>query len=111
MAYCTHCRTQGVGSNVAWKGRLANYKSHIRKRVHSCRIVSHFIGYCEVPSLNNLRFTLVDCLNNVGSSSKEDIDALLLQKERFWIGTVVTHHQGLNGKHDWNRKNRRDKER
>ena len=28
----------------------------------------------------------------------------------FWIGTLVTQHQGLNGKHDWNRKTRTERE-
>ena len=43
-------------------------------------------------------------LNNTNSLSPNDIDDLLLQKERFWISTLVTIHKGLNSTHDWNRK-------
>ena len=32
LVYCTSCGKQGVGSTFAWKPRLANYTSHIRKK-------------------------------------------------------------------------------
>ena len=31
---------------------------------------------------------------------------LLLQKQRFWISTLVTIYKGLNSTHDWNRNRR-----
>ena len=46
----------------------------------------------------------IDQLNNTNSLSPDKIDNLLLQKERFWISTLVTIHKGLNSTHDWNRK-------
>ena len=46
----------------------------------------------------------IDQLNNTNSLSADEIDNLLLQKERFWISTLVTIHKGLNSTHDWNRK-------
>ena len=55
-------------------------------------------------------FMLVDCLNNVDGLSTEKIDELLLQREKWWIGNLVTQHRGLNGKHDWNRKERSEVE-
>lgn len=106
LDYCTHCRKQGVRSKVAWKARLA-YISHIRKKIHSCRIVSHFINEFKEPSLNDLRFILVDSV----SRSKNPNETLLLQKERFFIGTLVIQHKGLNGKQDCNRNHRCDRER
>ena len=48
----------------------------------------------------------IDVLNNVDDLSENDIDSLLLQKENFWIGTLMTQHKGLNGSHDWNRHQR-----
>ena len=48
----------------------------------------------------------IDQLNNTNSLSANEIDNLLLQKERFWISTLVTIHKGLNSTHDWNRKYR-----
>ena len=48
-------------------------------------------------------------LNNTSSLSPNDIDDLLLQKERFWISTLVTIHKGLNSTHDWNRKRRTER--
>ena len=66
VAYCVRCGKQGVGSTVSWKPRLANYKSHIKKRVASCKIVRHFIEDCvdhENPS-SLIRFIIVDIVNN-----------------------------------------------
>ena len=57
----------------------------------------------------NIRFIIIDQLNNTNSLSPDDIDDLLLQKERFWISTLVTMHIGLNSTHDWNRKLRTER--
>ena len=95
---------QGVGSTTSWKPHLSNYKSHIKKRKLTCRIVKHFIENCNDNGFNNLRFTIVDCLNNVDSLKNDEIDDLLLKKEKFWIRTLAMQHHGLNSKHDLNRK-------
>ena len=58
----------------------------------------------------NFKFILVDALNNCENLSLEQIDDLLLQKEKFWIGTLITQHKGLNSSHDWNRKKRSERE-
>ena len=111
VAYCTKCGKQGVGSTVSWKQRLANYKSHIRKKVPSCKIVKHFIDECRAnEDVDNLRFIIVDVVNNSEQLDKNELEATLLKKEKFWIGTLVTQHKGLNGTHDWNRKNRTERE-
>ena len=110
VAYCVTCGKQGVGSTVAWKPRLANYKSHIKKNKPTCRIAKHFIDECKNESLTNLRFVIVDTVNNVENLSQAQIDHLLLEKEKFWIGTLITQHHGLNGTHDWNRNKRSDRE-
>jgi len=110
VAYCTKCGKQGVGSTIRWKPRLANYKSYIKNCVPTCKIVKHFINDCKDDNLNNLRFIIVDVVNNVEGLSVSDIDSILLQKEKFWIGTLLTQHKGLNGTHDWNRTKRSDKE-
>ena len=43
---------------------------------------------------NNFRFTIVDYLNYVDGLTDDEIDDRLLQKERFWIRTLVTQHDG-----------------
>lgn len=110
VAVCQSCGKQGVGSTVNWKPRLANYKSHVKKGIKTCRIVSHFIEECVDESLSNLKFIIVDGLNNTELLSKSDVDSLLLKKEQFWIGTLITQHKGLNGTHDWCRKTRTERE-
>ena len=105
-AFCLNCLKQGVGSTVDWKTRLQSYKSHLKKKVQSCSIVNHFIDVCsdtDDPS-GNIRSIIIDQLNNTNSLSSDEIDDLLLQKEKFWISTFVTIHKGLNSTHDWNRK-------
>ena len=110
VAICQTCGKQGVGSTVAWKPRLANYKSHVKNELKTCKIARHFIEDCPDPTLRNFKFVIVDVVNNTEKLSKEDVDSLLLEKEKFWIGTLVTQHKGLNGTHDWNRKKRTKRE-
>ena len=93
--YCTKCGKQGVGSTANLKPRLANYKSHIKMK--TCRIARHFIDECIDTSLSNLRFIIVDIVNNTELLDQKEIDNILLQKEKFWIGILVNQHQGLNG--------------
>ena len=110
VACCQTCGKQGVGSTVSWKPRLANYKSHIKKDIKTCMVVRHFIEDCPDPTLSNLKFVIVDAINNIEGLSKKEIDSMLLEKEKFWIGTLITQHKGLNGSHDWCRRNRTEKE-
>ena len=51
-------------------------------------------------------FVILHVLTNTESLSKDDTEDLLLKKEKFWCGTLVTHHKGLNGSHKWNRAKR-----
>ena len=110
-AICTRCRKQGVGSTFDWKPRLRNYKYHIKERLNTCGIVKHFVEDCvdnEDPC-GNLLFYVIDGLNNTEGLTTEEIDNLLLEKEKFWIGTLVTQHTGMNLSHDWNRSGRNQK--
>ena len=54
----------------------------------------------------NLRFHIVDCVDNVEGFTVEKIDELLLEKEKMWIRNLLTVHKGLNSSHDLNRKKR-----
>ena len=73
-----------------------------------CNILNHFIDVCSDTdgSLRNIRFIIIDQLNNTNGLSADKIDDLLLQKERFWISTLVTIYKGLNSTHYWNRNRR-----
>ena len=67
LAYCTKCGLQGLGLTVKWKARLANYKSHINKRIKKpCRFVKHFMNTCTDPAIPHkyLRFIIIDLVNN-----------------------------------------------
>ena len=79
--------------------------------MQSCSTVNQFIDVCsdtDDPS-GNIRFIIVHQLTNTNSLSSDEIDDLLLQKERFWISTFVTIHKGLNSTHNWNRKRRTER--
>ena len=112
VANCSKCLQQGVGATIKWKPRLRNYKSHIKKGKKTCRIVKHFLEECNDNNdpCRYLRFQIIDCLDNVEGLSVEQIDELLLQKEKYWIKNLVTVHQGMNSHHDLNRKKRGDME-
>ena len=94
-----------------WKSRLANYKYNITNKIPSCCISKHFFQTCidDEDQLGHVKFVILDKINNADNLSAEEIEDPLLQKEKFWIGTLVTQHKGMNGTHDWNRKHRRDK--
>ena len=102
IAFCLNCLKQVVGSTVYWKPRLRSYKSHIKKKVQSCSIFNHFICVCSDTddASRNIRFIIIDQLSNTNSLPSDDIDDLLLQKERFWVSTLVTIYKGLNSTHD-----------
>ena len=74
--------------------------------MRSCSIVNHFIDVCSDTDdhSKNIRFIIIDQLNNTNSLSPNEIDNLLLQKETFWISALAIIHKGFNSTHDWNRK-------
>ena len=98
VVYCKKCKKQSVGSTISWKPRLRKYKSHIKKNVRSCKIATHFIDECcdEEIAFKYLAFVIIDVVNNTSGLTRNQIEDLLLEKEKFWIGTLVTQHQGLN---------------
>ena len=110
-AMCTKCLKQGVGSTADWKPRMRNYKSHINNGHKTCGIVKHFLEDCidEDDPCGHLIFFIIDGLNNTDNLNSEQIDDLLLQKEKFWIGALLTQHSGMNTSHDWNRTRRNDR--
>ena len=74
--------------------------------MRSCSIANHFIDAgndTDDPS-NNIRFIIIDQLNNTNSLSPDETDNLLLQKEIFKISALVTIYKGLYSAYDWNRK-------
>ena len=80
IAFSLSCLKQGAISTVDWKPRLRNYETHIKKKVQSCSIVSHFIDVCsdtDDPS-ENITFIIIDHLNNNNSLSPNGNENLLL---------------------------------
>ena len=70
------------------KQRLGNYKSHIKNKNPTCRIVKLFIDDCNDPHLpfECLGFLIIGVLNNKDDLSENDIESLLLQKKTFGLG-------------------------
>ena len=112
VAECKNCKMQGVGSTTAWKPRLRNYKSHINNGHDTCRIVKHFREVCinSANPVEYLNFHIIDSVNNTDGLSSEQIDELLLNKEKRWIRNLVTCHKGMNSTHDLNRTKRNERE-
>ena len=108
FTYCKKCNKQGVGSCIEWKPRLRNYKSHIKNKNPTCRIVKHFIDDCNDSQLpfKYLGFLIIDVLNNVEIYLKMILRACYFKQKIFGLGLLVTQHRGLNGSHDWNRHQR-----
>ena len=104
VAHCKKCKKEGVGSAISGKPRLRNNKSQIKKNLPSCRIVMHFIDECcdEEIAIKYLALVIIDVVNNTCGLTHSQIDDLLLKKEKVWISTLVTQHQGLNSTHHCN---------
>ena len=49
-------------------------------------------------------------VNNTSGLKRNQIKDLLLEKEKFWTGTLVTQNQVLNSTHDWNHSKRTERE-
>ena len=90
------------------KERWANYKSHNKKSLNTCSITKHFNEICPCPSkpTTYMSVQLIDFVDNCAHLSSEQINDILLNKEKFWVGMLVTMHKGMNSSHDWLRKNR-----
>ena len=112
VAECKKCKEQGVGSTVNWKARLSNYKTHIKNKHITCRIVKHFTEVCPDNNdpVRHLSFNIIDMVDNTNGYSEEELDDLLLEKEKRWIRNLVTLHKGMNSTHDLNRTKRRERE-
>lgn len=108
LIWCQNCKKQGVGSTDNLKKRWANYKSHNNKSVDSCCITTHFNDVCKCPEKPStyMSIQIIDRLDNSTNLDIDQKNALLLTKEKFWIGTLITMHKGINSSHDWARKNR-----
>ena len=115
LCECQKCHEQGVGSTVCWKPRLRNYKSWVKLRIRQCRVGNHFIdnACCRGPVFNpceNMKFTIIDCVDNCENFTPEEIDDELLKKEKMWIRKLVTYPHGMNSSHDLNRTRRNEVE-
>tara|TARA_B100000586_G_scaffold254028_1_gene215083 strand:- start:540 stop:1238 length:699 start_codon:yes stop_codon:yes gene_type:complete len=108
LFHCKKCKCQGVGSTIGIKKRWANYKSHTSRSINTCSITKHFneVCVCTENPTKYMSIQLIDCLDNVGHLNTEEKDCLLLEKEQFWVGTLITMHKGINSTHDWYRKTR-----
>ena len=65
---------------------------------------------CDDPAIphKHLRFIIIDSVNNTEDLEEEETDALLIEKEQFWIGTLHTYPFGLNSAHDLHLKTRKN---
>ena len=67
--------------------QLLNDKSQVKKKKMTDRIVRHLIKKCNDNEFNNLRFTIVDCLNNVNGLTEWDTKSsqnIYCKREYIW---------------------------
>ena len=93
-------------SSFHWKWNKRddnNNNNNNNKNVRCCKIATHFIDKCcDKEIFKYLAFVIEDVVNNTSGLTLNQIENLLLEKEKFCIGTLVTQHQSLNSTHDWN---------
>ena len=64
-------------------------KTMLKGKKLLCKIVRQFIENCNDNGFKNLKFAILDCLNKVDGLTDDEIDNLLLKKEKFWIRTLI----------------------
>ena len=84
LANCKKCYKQDVRPCIRWNPWLKNYKSHIKNKNSTCRIVKHFIDECNDPHLPSkyVGFLIIDVLNNADDLAENDIENLVLLKKK-----------------------------
>ena len=108
------CKKQNVGStDSTMRIRFANHKSHIKNKIHSCKVADHY-NKCNAHKFSiekkdfdatlalELKVTLVDKIIPDPWDTKESITKKLLDKESFWqhqLHTLVTEG-GLNARNE-----------
>ena len=51
-----------------------------------------------------MQIQIIDLADKITNFTDDEINNLLLKKEKNWIAQLLTMHKGLNSSHDWNRK-------
>ena len=74
-----------------------------------------FYRQCGVPwsrrdPWENMKFTIIDCLDNCDALSQEQIDDEFLKKENMWIRKLLTYHHCMNSSHYLKRTCRSERE-
>ena len=74
------------------RSQHSNYKSHIKQKVKLCSVVKNSID-SSTDTINPskyLKFISIDSVTNTQNRTKKEIYDLLLGKENFWIGTLIS---------------------
>ena len=106
----------GTGGRVNCQMEAETQELQILVETQNSTILgNHFIDNpgCLGPEENpwaNMKFTIIDCLDNVENLTVEQIDHELLKKEKMWIRKLLTYHHGMNSSHDLNRTRRCERE-
>ena len=85
--------------------RLSTYKTHSVEKYDGCGVSIHWNHVCRQDNnpVAYMNFQLIDCVDNTDAMDDTKIRSILEDKERFWIGTLVTMQKGMNNSNDWNK--------
>ena len=75
--------------------KIMHYKSHIKKNDRSCKIETYLAMNSVMRKDLYLAFVIIDAVNNLSVLTYNQIEDLLLEKEKFWISTLVAQHHGI----------------
>ena len=99
---CTTCKQSYVGYTTSnLPKRLSNHKSHIKKNIRSCKLVTHFLDidhsldFSTIKSYNtslssHLKVILIDSLDFEDDMSKIDREKAMAAREGFYQTQLKT---------------------
>ena len=95
LVTCRRCKIQGVGETVAFKSRMANYRSCIKNKRISCNIDKHFIEALD-HKIEDFDVQIIVQLENV-PRDKDQARKRRKQFEGYWqIKLCTLAPYGLN---------------
>ena len=92
---CSKCLKQYVGSAIKFKTRFRIQKSNIKTNKERCGSARHFDSKCYHDT-NPFQYLKVQSIEQVQSNSLDNIEDVLLDREKYWQSQLFTITKGMS---------------
>ena len=103
---CKCCDKQYVGSAAGFKERFRIHKGDISTGKRGCVVANHLLNV-SCSSSSKFEYLQVLLIENISVQNDDDVDKVLLEREKYWQAQLFTLSHGLNNPNEWYALNRR----